>query len=101
MYGITPEASSLQETSFPLADKPLPEDFVIRGHIWSQQYFPTSWFDGAEMDVDEHSLKGASMVAAQIKRILRLGFQIAAGGQWITYNEDPEKFQVSTTTTEP
>ena len=55
---------------------PLPEDYLVRGLIWSHNYFPVKWFE-REHDEEERYLELASTVRNRIERILRLGFQLA------------------------
>ena len=58
-------------------NRPLPEDYLIRGQVWSQCYFPEWWF-GSEHDEEERSLELASTIKSRTERILRLGQQIAS-----------------------
>jgi hypothetical protein len=66
---------------FPSSDMsdnvPLPEDYLIRGQVWSQWYFPEQWF-GGEHDEEERSLELASTTKDRTERILRLGERIAS-----------------------
>ena len=76
---ITPKVKS---TSFPQPEstvgRPLPEDFVMRGQLWTEYYFPNTWFEDAAVDDEERVLELASMAADRIERILWLGFRIAS-----------------------
>ena len=67
---------------FPKPDKevgrPLPEDFVMRGQLYSTWYFPHTWFMNAGIDADERSLELPSMIQLRIERILWLGLRIAS-----------------------
>ena len=60
------------------AGRPLPEDFVIRGQVYSQWYFPDGWFTDAVVDDEERTQDLPSMVAPRIERILWLGMRIAS-----------------------
>lgn len=54
-------------------NRPLPEDYLIRGQIWAQSsYFPTNWFDLAQ-DEEERCLEAPSVVKARTDRVLYLG----------------------------
>ena len=68
--------------AFPMPDagtgRPLPEDFVMRGQLWSNNYFPYTWFKDAKVDDEERSLELPSFAGPRIERILWLGFRIAA-----------------------
>ena len=59
---------------------PLPEDFAIRGQVYSQWYFPDGWFKAAVVDDEERTQDPPSMVAPRIERILWLGMRIASVG---------------------
>ena len=58
--------------------RPLPEDFALRGQIYSQQYFPSTWFTDTMVDDDERTFELPSMVQLQIERILWLSHRIAS-----------------------
>jgi hypothetical protein len=57
--------------------RPLPEDFAIRGQIWSQDYFPDGWFENAMVDDEERSLSSVNG-CTRAERILWLGVRIAS-----------------------
>ena len=65
-YQLTPDQKS--------DDRPLPEDFVMRG----QWYFPESRFNNVMIDDEERSIELASMAAVRVERILWSGFRIAS-----------------------
>lgn len=56
-----------------LDDRPLPEDFVMRG----QWYFPECRFNNIMIDDEERSIELASMAAVRVERILWTGFRLA------------------------
>jgi hypothetical protein len=56
----------------------LPEDFVMRGLIWAQHYFPANFFKGELVDEDERSLELPSHAAPRAERCLWLGVQLAS-----------------------
>jgi len=58
--------------------RPLPEDFVLRGQMYSQWYFPSTWFTNTMVDDDERTLELPSMVQPRMERILWLGHRIAS-----------------------
>ncbi|OCK77900.1 hypothetical protein K432DRAFT_406929 [Lepidopterella palustris CBS 459.81] len=84
---------------FPTQDqddnRPLPEDYLIRGQVWAQLYFPENWF-GGEHDEEERSLELASTIKARTERILRLGHQIASYERWIHYDQLSNTWSIST-----
>ncbi|KAI9790956.1 MAG: hypothetical protein M1833_001730 [Piccolia ochrophora] len=69
--------------------RPLPEDYAMRGQIWSQQYFPTDWFIKALDDDDERSLELPSMV---LNRGL---INPAQENQWIRYRKETRDFEIA------
>ena len=56
----------------------LPEDFVMRGQIYSQWYFSEAWFDDEATDEDERLLELPSTHISRVERILWLGARIAS-----------------------
>ncbi|KAL5424144.1 hypothetical protein PMIN06_013065 [Paraphaeosphaeria minitans] len=74
---------------------PLPEDYFFRGQIWSQWYFPDGWFE-REHDEQDRSQEFASTVKLRTERVLHLGYELANYGRWISYDEQTQKFSVTT-----
>jgi len=72
---------------------PLPEDYLVRGLIWADGYFPKTWFE-REHDEEERYLELASTVKNRMERVLRLGYSIAKQQRWITYTQDSHTFSV-------
>lgn len=58
--------------------RPLPEDFIMRGQLYSQWYFPETWFTDAMIDDDERSLDLPSMAEQRADRLFWLGHSIAS-----------------------
>jgi len=56
----------------------LPEDFHIRGLVWSPYYFPADFFDGQVVDEDERTLEMQSHAAPRAERYLWLGHKLAS-----------------------
>ncbi|CAD6581792.1 MAG: hypothetical protein ASARMPREDX12_000668 [Alectoria sarmentosa] len=73
-------------------DRPLPEDFVMRGQLYSQWIFPEAWFAGAMIDDDERSLDLPSMAKPRADRIFWHGHIIASAKKWIYYDEGARLF---------
>ncbi|KAJ4355819.1 uncharacterized protein N0V89_003840 [Didymosphaeria variabile] len=73
---------------------PLPEDYLIRGQIWSQWYFPERWFK-REHDEEDRSLELASTVKLRTERVLRLGYELATFDRWLSYDEQTHTFSVT------
>ena len=76
------ENQSLRSRDFPEPEegpgRPLPEDYVMRGQLYSQWYFPEAWFADAMIDDDERSLEVASMAEPRADRLFWLGHCIAS-----------------------
>ncbi len=74
--------SRVQESIFPKPaegiGRPLPEDFIIRGQMYSQWYFPETWFTDAMVDDEERVLELPSMAETRMERILWLGFRLSS-----------------------
>ena len=58
--------------------RPLPEDFIMRGQLYCQLYFPEAWFTNAMIDDDERSLDLPSMAEPRGDRLFWLGHCIAS-----------------------
>jgi hypothetical protein len=58
-------------------DLPLPEDYLVRGLIWAEEYFPPKWFE-REHDEEERYLELASTARRRTERVLRLGYQLSS-----------------------
>ncbi|KAF2844216.1 hypothetical protein T440DRAFT_526486 [Plenodomus tracheiphilus IPT5] len=65
---------------------PLPEDYLVRGLIWTHNYFPEKWF-ARERDDEERYLELPSTVKSRTERVLRLGFRLKKHNRWITYEK--------------
>lgn len=74
--------AKVEGEDFPQPDegvgRPLPEDYVLRGQLYSWCYFPDTWFSKAKVDDEERVLELPSMVAPRLERIRWLGARIAA-----------------------
>ena len=75
--------------------RPLPEDLVMRGQLWSEFYFPETWFSDAAIDDEERVLELPSMAAPRLERILWLGCRIAAVNQWLVYDHATKQFSTT------
>ena len=73
---------SLRSKDFPEPEegpgRPLPEDFVMRGQLYSQGYYPEAYFADAMIDDDERSLEMPSMAEPRADRLFWLGHCIAS-----------------------
>jgi hypothetical protein len=91
----------IEGESFPEAERgdnhrPLPEDYAMRGLLWTDRYFPHDWFTYDLQDDDEKYMELASFYEERKERILYLGCQIAAqDGKWLRYDPDTHRFSVA------
>jgi hypothetical protein len=74
--------------------RPLPEDFAMRGLIYSEDYFPSDWFKNDKIDEDEKYFELGSMVEERKDRILTLGCKIATLGSWLIWEPETRRFSV-------
>jgi hypothetical protein len=87
--------NQLKLDNFPLPEvkddnRPLPEDFALRGLLWADDYYPDTWFSNDKIDDEEMCLGVASMSIARKERILWLATRLGSwGSSWLVY--DPEK----------
>ncbi len=72
----------VEADQFPVTAKDagayLPEDFAMRGQIWSAQYHPEGFFEDCPVDDEERTLELPSMAASRIERCLWLAIRIAS-----------------------
>ncbi|QDS74745.1 hypothetical protein FKW77_001179 [Venturia effusa] len=74
--------------------RPLPEDHLIRGQVWSQDYFPEDWFKESEVDDEERSIEHASTVRVRSERVLWIAFRLSSFKKWITFDECARSWSV-------
>ena len=91
-----PIASTIEAEEFPWPaegpGRPLPEDFVVRGQVWSRRFFPAKWFEDAMDGDEERPLELPSMTAPRVERILWLGVHLASFERWIHYDRESKTF---------
>ncbi|KPA39429.1 hypothetical protein FLAG1_07705 [Fusarium langsethiae] len=85
------------QSHIPLPEKdqlprPLPEDFAMRGLLYSEDYVPNEWFHNEKIDEDEKYFELASMAEERRGRILSLGCSIATSGNWLIWDEATSQF---------
>lgn len=69
--------SRIQSDGFPSLGIILPEDYLLRGQIWSEFYYPEKFFDNSLLDIDERPLELPSIAVPRVERCLWLGARIA------------------------
>lgn len=69
----------VESDNFPIIEekKHMPEDFLIRGQLWSQQYYPEGFFDKAPTEDDGRSIEYPSLSTTRTCRCLWLGVRLA------------------------
>ncbi|RSL80604.1 hypothetical protein CDV31_017109, partial [Fusarium ambrosium] len=73
--------------------RPLPEDFAMRGLIYTGDYFPDKWFNN-ETDEDDKFIERRSMGRERKDRLITLGRRIATPGSWLIWDEETRRFSV-------
>ena len=55
----------------------LPEDFVMRGQLWSQCYYPANYFEEPLVEEEERDLDYHSTAATRAERCLWIGHHVS------------------------
>ncbi|KAK5789532.1 hypothetical protein VI817_008655 [Penicillium citrinum] len=77
----------------------LPEDFLIRGQIWSESYYPDGFFEGAPSEHDRPFVKPRLLELVRRHRCLWLGVRLSTFNRWITYDRSrPNIFEPTSLT---
>ena len=80
----------IEHAEFPKPEKddvrPFPEDFAVRGLLWTENYFPKDHFSNEKIDEEEKYHELPSMTAERKERILWLGCKLANRGFGLTYD---------------
>jgi hypothetical protein len=86
----------IESEEFPRpSDRPLPEDWSLRGLLWTDKLFPSDWFTLNKVDDDEKTFEFASMTNQRKERVLWLGHHLAVSGKWLTYDKQSKQFSVT------
>lgn len=90
------EGEVLPEPEKGDSHRPLPEDYAMRGLLWTDRYFPDNFFSYEPQDDDEKYMELASFNEQRKERFLHVGCRIAAqGGRWLRYDADAHRFSVA------
>ncbi|BCR83056.1 uncharacterized protein ACHE_10458S [Aspergillus chevalieri] len=86
----------MERNEFPVAEdrKCFPEDFLLRGQVWSQRYFSADYFEGCLAEDDGRSIEVPSLTVARMYRCLWLGVRLAVYNRWIEYISTSQRFSV-------
>lgn len=86
----------IETTTFPRPprgdSRPLPEDWSLRGLLWTEKLFPPDWFTNDKVDDDEKTFEIPSMTEDRRERVLWLGYRLASREKWILYDKDTKQF---------
>ncbi|KAL1865030.1 hypothetical protein Daus18300_007377 [Diaporthe australafricana] len=86
----------IESDEFPRPnDRPLPEDWSLRGLLWTDKLFPSDWFNSDKVDDDEKTFELTSMTEQRKERVLWLGYHLAALRKWLTYDKQSKQFSVT------
>lgn len=86
----------IESEEFPRpSDRPLPEDWSLRGLLWTDKLFPSDWYTSDNVDDDEKTFELASMTEQRKERVLWLGYHLALKGKWLTYDKQSRQFNVA------
>lgn len=82
-----------ESTEFPKTPtKPLPEDWALRGLVWTENAFPAGHFKIDKSEDDERNFETPSLGDHRRERILWLGCRIADKSKWIIYDRSTRRF---------
>ncbi|KAE8354839.1 hypothetical protein BDV28DRAFT_130260 [Aspergillus coremiiformis] len=87
----------IEGVKFPTSDETrwVPEDFLIRGQIWSQVYYPPSFFEDCPSDEDGRNVERESLSLSRMYRCLWLGVRLAKFNRWIVYDPPSRTFSMT------
>ncbi|KAL3463993.1 hypothetical protein BJX64DRAFT_276178 [Aspergillus heterothallicus] len=87
----------IESPGFPVQneDKWLPEDFLIRGQVWSQRLYPSDFFIKAPNADEGRNLEPPSRDLSRVHRCLWLGVRLAKFNRWMTYDSDVQRFSAT------
>lgn len=75
--------------------RPPPDDYIIRGQVYTQHLFPQTWFTDAKVDDEERMLEQSSHDSYRTIRVLWLAARICSAKQWISYDDEKRTFIVA------
>jgi hypothetical protein len=90
----------IQDDKLPMPEKddirPFPEDYAMRGLLYTEKFYPEKWFLSEKTDGEEKFHQLPSMVEQRRERILWLGCRIAeSNSSGIKFNRSQRKFLVN------
>lgn len=88
-----------QSETFPsvsgTAGRPPPDDYIMRGQIYTRNLYPDTWFTDAKVDDEERMLEQSSLDAYRTIRVLWLAVRICSAKRWIEYDSETKCFLVT------
>ncbi|KAM3064714.1 hypothetical protein ACMFMG_010634 [Clarireedia jacksonii] len=94
----------IQDNKFPLPEKddirPFPEDYAMRGLLYTEKLYPEKWFVSDKRDEEEKYHELLSMVEQRKERILWLACRICEVGSWIRFDSSQPKFTLDSKDTD-
>ncbi|KAM3067121.1 hypothetical protein ACMFMG_011676 [Clarireedia jacksonii] len=88
----------IQDNKFPLPEKddirPFPEDYAMRGLLYTERLYPEKWFVSDKRDEEEKYHELPSMVEQRKERILWLACRICEVDSWVRFDSSQPKFTV-------
>ncbi|PYI28802.1 hypothetical protein BP00DRAFT_250831 [Aspergillus indologenus CBS 114.80] len=83
-----------EKPEFPVSEETtwVAEDYLIRGHCWSERLYPSSFFDGAPSVDDMRNDELPSRCITRMYRCIWLGVRLSTFNRWITYDAASHKF---------
>ncbi|KAH8798379.1 hypothetical protein F5884DRAFT_742980 [Xylogone sp. PMI_703] len=75
--------------------KPFRNDYVLRGLLFSEDYFPPGWFPAEMIDEDDETDRPKSVNNQHRERILWIAIRIAGLGKWLNYERENMEFTAS------
>ncbi|PYH95343.1 hypothetical protein BO71DRAFT_206123 [Aspergillus ellipticus CBS 707.79] len=86
-----------EQDDFPISEETtwVAEDFLIRGHSWSQRLYPPSFFDNAPSVDDGRDIEPPSRDVTRMYRCIWLGVRLAKFERWMTYDANERNFSAT------
>ncbi|KAL8369532.1 hypothetical protein RB595_000049 [Gaeumannomyces hyphopodioides] len=72
--------------------KPLPEDWALRGLVWTENTFPANHFEIDKSEDDERMFESPSLGDYRRERVLWLACRLAEKNRWILYDKETRRF---------
>lgn len=86
----------VESERFPESDRPLPEDWAMRGLLWAERYLPSTLFTSKGADDSERYFENPSMIEQRKERVLYLGCRIAAHStEFLLYDSASHRFSAA------